>query len=47
MSNWINAIIVDGNGQKQYHQFDNEEQLRWFLANNEDCKLEKATYHED
>ena len=47
MGNWISAIIVNGNGEKEFHQFDNEEELRYFLACNEDCKTEKVAYHED
>lgn len=47
MASWINAIIIDSNGEKQYHQFDNEDELRFFLACNEDCKLEKAEYYEE
>ena len=47
MENWISAIIVNGNGEKEFHQFDNEEELRYFLAVHEECRLERATYHED
>ncbi len=47
MENWISAVIVNGKGEKEFHQFDNEEDLRYFLACNEDYKLERATYHED
>lgn len=47
MNSWISAIIVNGKGEKEFHQFDNEEELRYFLACNEDCKLERATYHEE
>ena len=47
MESWISAIIINGKGERQHHQFENEEELRWFLACNEDCKLEKAVYHED
>lgn len=47
MDSWIRAIVVNGEGKKEFHQFDNEEELRYFLACNEDCRLERATYHED
>lgn len=47
MDGWISAIVVNGEGKKEFHQFDNEEELRYFLACNEDCRLERATYHED
>ena len=42
MESWISAIIVNGKGEKGFYQFDNEEELRYFLACNEDCKLVKA-----
>ena len=48
MENWISAVIINTkNGDKAFHQFDNEEQLRYFLACNEDCKVLRMTYHED
>lgn len=47
MNSWVSAIIVNGKGEKEFHQFDNEEELRYFLACNEDYKLERATYHEE
>lgn len=47
METWISAVIVNENGEKEYHQFDNEEELRYFLACNEGCRLERATYHEE
>lgn len=47
MENWISAIIINGNGEKEFHQFDNEEELRYFLACNEECKLERVSYHEE
>ena len=42
---WIVAIIEDlKTGEKMYHQFDNEEELRYFLAiHEEDCRLIKAS----
>lgn len=47
MGNWINAVIVNGKGEREYHQFDDEEELKYFLACNEDCRLERAKYHEE
>ena len=47
METWISAVIVNGNGEKEFHQFDNEEELRYFLACNEDCKVERAVWHEE
>lgn len=47
MDSWISAIVVNGEGKKEFHQSDNEEELRHFLACNEDRGLERATYHED
>lgn len=47
MNNWISAIIVNDKGEKEFHQFDNEEELRYFLACNENYELERATYHEE
>lgn len=47
METWISAIIINENGDKEFHQFDNEEELRYFLACNESCRLEKAVCHED
>lgn len=47
MNSWISAIIVNGKGEKEFHQFDNEEQLRYFLSCNEEYKLERATRYEE
>ena len=46
MNNWISACIIDNHGEKGYYQFDNEEELRYFLAVHEDYKLVSAKYHE-
>ena len=42
MKTWIAAIIENENGEKEFHQFENEEELRYFLACNEDCRLVEA-----
>lgn len=42
MESWVSAIIEDTNGEKGFYQFDNEEELRYFLACNENYKLIKA-----
>lgn len=47
MNSWISAIIVNGKGEKEFHQFDNEEELRYFLACNESSRVERVTYHEE
>lgn len=48
MENWISAVIINTkNGDKALHQFDNEEQLRYFLACNEGRKVLKVIYHMD
>ena len=47
MDGWIGAIVANGKGKKAFHQFGDEEELRYFLACNEDRGLERATYHED
>lgn len=39
---WIAAIIEDNNGEKNFYQFDNEEELRYFLSVHEDHKLVKV-----
>lgn len=36
------AVIKDENGDKDYYQFDSEEELRYFLAVHEDYKLMSA-----
>jgi hypothetical protein len=45
MSNdtWLVAYIEDENGQKDFMQFDNEEELRYFLSVHEECKLLMVT----
>lgn len=43
MGNWISAIIENEQGEKEYHHFDSEEELRYFLAVREECRLIKAT----
>ena len=43
----VSAIIVNKNGEKEFHQFNNEEELRYFLACNEGCRLERCEYYED
>lgn len=40
---WVSAVIEDENGEKGYYQFDNEEELRYFLAVHEECRLIAAT----
>jgi hypothetical protein len=47
MNGWISAIIYNRKGEKEFYQFDNEEELRYFLACNEGYKLEKATHYEE
>lgn len=47
MEKWIAATIANANGEIEYHQFDNEEELRYFLACNEDYKLVRAVVKED
>lgn len=37
--NYIVAIVKDDNGEKGWFQFDNEEELRYFLAIHEDYEL--------
>ncbi len=43
----IVAIIKDFDGSKGFHQFDNEEELRYFLSVHEECELIKAELVED
>ena len=38
----ITAVIKDETGYKGFYQFDNEEELRYFLACHEDYELVKA-----
>ena len=45
--NYVVAIIRDKNGEKAYHQFDNEEELRYFLAVHEECELVHAEMRGD
>ena len=42
MENFIFAIIKDEKGIKDFYQFDNEEELRFFLAVHSDFELVKA-----
>lgn len=44
--NWLAVIIEDNNGEKDWYQFDNEEELRYFLAVHEDYKLLEVKRHE-
>ena len=44
---WIAAIIEDNNGDKIYTQFDDEEELEWYLAHNEGYKLIKVERSKD
>ena len=39
MGFWIAAIIEDEKGNKDFYQFDNEEELRYFLAVNAEYRL--------
>ena len=39
---WIAAVIKDSDGEKGFYQFDNEEELRYFLAVHEDFELVRA-----
>ena len=41
-NSWLAVIIEDNNGEHGYYQFDNEEELRYFLAVHEDYKLIKC-----
>ena len=47
MDSWISVVIVNGEGEEEFYQFHNEEELRYFLACNEDCRVERVMYHED
>lgn len=40
--NWLVAIIKDNNGEKRWYQFNNEEELRYFLAIHENLELVKV-----
>lgn len=42
MTSWINAIIKNEKSELLHFQFENEEELRYFLACNEDMCLIKA-----
>ena len=46
-NNYVVAIIKDNNGEKCWFQFDNEEELRYFLSVHEDYKLLHAEIRED
>lgn len=39
MDNNIYAIIKNGKGEEEFYVFENEEELRYFLACNENHKL--------
>ena len=43
----IAAIILDDKNEKGFYQFDNEEELRYFLAVHEDFTLIKANLMTD
>ena len=40
--NWFVAVIKDSKGEKEYYQFDSEEELRYFLSIHDDCVLVKV-----
>ena len=39
--NWFVAVIEDSKGQKEYYQFESEEELRYFLSIHDNCVLVK------
>lgn len=43
----IVAIIKNGKGEKIADRFDSEEELRYFLTCNEDCKIIEYQFVED
>jgi len=46
---WISVILINSNGEKEFHQFGNEEELRYFLSVHEEegYKVDKVVYHEE
>ena len=36
---WFVAVIKDSKGRDEYYQFDDEEELRYFLSIHDDCVL--------
>lgn len=41
MENYIVAVIVTPSGERQFHQFETEEELNYFLSIHDDYKLER------
>ena len=39
MENWICVLIEDKNGKKWFHQFETEEELRYYLSVHKEEKV--------
>lgn len=46
MENYIKALIVDENGNRDFYRFNSEEQLDCFLNRNENYKVIMIETHE-